>query len=68
VDKSIYKQNGCISLRHGVQAGAKELHEGSGGRLRGDGCVGGINHQEWLLEMKRNWVGVYPEIKKKPFT
>lgn len=58
----------CIGLCHSVQTCTKELLEGL--NMPMDNVtwkIGGINHQSWLLEIYRNGVDIYPEIKKKAF-
>ncbi len=55
-----------VGLCHSVQTCARELLEGLGMdtadvRWR----IGGINHQAWLLEITRNGVDLYPEIRRR---
>ncbi|RED54428.1 alpha-glucosidase/alpha-galactosidase [Cohnella lupini] len=55
-----------VGLCHSVQTCARELLEGLGMdhqdvRWR----IGGINHQAWLLEITRDGVDLYPEIRRK---
>lgn len=58
----------CVGLCHSVQVCAKELLEPLG--ISMDGVtwrIGGINHQAWLLELKKNGEDIYPLVKKKAF-
>ena len=53
-------------LCHSVQVAAKELLEGL--NMPTDNLtwkIGGINHQAWMLELKRNGIDIYPEVKRK---
>ncbi|NLY11802.1 MAG: alpha-glucosidase/alpha-galactosidase [Firmicutes bacterium] len=55
-----------IGLCHSVQACAKWLLKPLG--METDNIqwkIAGINHQAWLLEITRNGVDLYPEIKKR---
>lgn len=55
-----------VGLCHSVQVCAKDLLEGL--KMPTDGItyrIGGINHQAWLLELKRYGEDIYPEVKKK---
>ena len=55
----------CVGLCHSVQVCAKELLEGLGMSTEGvTWRIGGINHQAWLLELKRSGVDIYPEVRK----
>lgn len=56
-----------VGLCHSVQVCAKELLEGLG-MDAGDDVrwkIAGINHQAWLLEIKRNGIDLYPEIRRR---
>jgi len=55
-----------VGLCHSVQTCAKELLEGLG--MPYDNVrwkIAGINHQAWLLEVTRDGVDLYPEIRKR---
>ncbi|RXZ82233.1 alpha-glucosidase/alpha-galactosidase [Paenibacillaceae bacterium] len=55
-----------VGLCHSVQTCAKELLEGLG--MAHDNVnwkIAGINHQAWLLEIKRDGLDLYPEIRQK---
>jgi alpha-galactosidase len=55
-----------VGLCHSVQTCAKELLEGLGMDYHGvQWKIGGINHQAWLLEINKNGVDLYPEIRQK---
>ena len=54
-----------VGLCHSVQVCAKELLEGLGMSTEGvTWRIGGINHQAWLLELKRNGADIYPEVRE----
>jgi len=56
----------AVGLCHSVQTCAKELLEGLGmddSNVRWR--IGGINHQAWLLEITRDGVDLYPEIRRR---
>lgn len=56
----------CVGLCHSVQVCAKELLEGLNMPLDGvTWRIGGINHQAWLLELKRNGEDIYPEVRRR---
>jgi len=55
-----------VGLCHSVQTCAKELLEGLG--MPHDNVrykIAGINHQAWLLEVSRNGIDLYPEIRQR---
>lgn len=55
-----------IGLCHSVQGCAKKLLENL--EMNTDNIeykIAGINHMAWLLELTRNGVDIYPEVKKK---
>lgn len=55
-----------VGLCHSVQVCTKELLTSLG--MDPDGVqekIAGINHMAWLLEVKRNGVDLYPEIKRR---
>lgn len=55
-----------IGLCHSVQRCAHDLLEGLGMNTENvEYEIAGINHQAWLLEVKRGGVDLYPEIKKR---
>lgn len=55
-----------VGLCHSVQKCVSELLEGVGmpmeGRLQSK--IAGINHMAWLLELTRDGVDIYPEVKR----
>lgn len=56
----------CVGLCHSVQVCAEGLLKGLG--MPTDGLtwrIGGINHQAWLLDLRRNGVDIYPEVRKR---
>ena len=56
----------CVGLCHSVQVCAKELLEGLG--MPTDDVtyrIGGINHQAWLLDLRRKGVDIYPEVRRR---
>lgn len=56
----------CVGLCHSVQVCARGLLEGLG--MPTDGVtwkIGGINHQAWLLELKRYGKDIYPEVRER---
>lgn len=56
----------CVGLCHSVQVCAKELLEPLGMPTEGvTWRIGGINHQAWLLELKRNGEDIYPMVRQK---
>ncbi len=58
----------CVGLCHSVQVCAKELLEPLGISMEGvTWRIGGINHQAWLLELKKNGEDIYPMVKEKAF-
>lgn len=58
----------CVGLCHSVQVCAKELLEPLGISTEGVSWrIGGINHQAWLLELKKNGKDIYPLVKEKAF-
>lgn len=55
-----------VGLCHSVQVCAKELLDGLGMDSRDVRWkIAGINHQAWLLEIERNGVDLYPEIRRR---
>jgi alpha-galactosidase len=55
-----------VGLCHSVQTCAKELLEGLGMDHHGvQWKIAGINHQAWLLEINKNGIDLYPEIRQK---
>lgn len=57
-----------VGLCHSVQVCAEELLKGVGMSTENvQWKVAGINHQSWLLEITRNGMDLYPEIKKMAF-
>lgn len=58
----------CVGLCHSVQVCAKELLEPLGISTEGVSWrIGGINHQAWLLELKKDGKDIYPLVKEKAF-
>ena len=58
----------CVGLCHSVQVCAKELLEPLGISMDGVSWrIGGINHQAWLLELKKDGEDIYPLVKEKAF-
>lgn len=56
----------CVGLCHSVQSCARDLLEGL--QMPTDDLVyrvGGINHQAWLLEIRRHGEDLYPEIRRR---
>ena len=61
-----YTKIKTIGLCHSVQVCTKELLKSLG--MDSEGAqekIAGINHMAWLLEVKRNGVDLYPEIKRR---
>ena len=56
-----------VGLCHSVQVCAKHLMEGLGMPYddRVQTKIAGINHQAWLLELTRDGVDLYPEVKRR---
>lgn len=55
-----------VGLCHSVQVCAKDLLKGLNMDYENvEWKVAGINHQGWLLELKRNGVDIYPDVKRK---
>lgn len=55
-----------VGLCHSVQTCAGELLKLAGMDEKGvDYKIAGINHMAWLLELERNGVDIYPEVKEK---
>lgn len=57
-----------VGLCHSVQVCASDLLRGLGmptDHLRYK--IAGINHQAWLLELEKNGVDIYPEVRKRAF-
>ncbi|WP_409294099.1 alpha-glucosidase/alpha-galactosidase [Peribacillus sp. SCS-26] len=55
-----------VGLCHSVQSCTRELLGGLGMNSSGvQEKIAGINHMAWLLEIKRDGVDLYPEIKKR---
>ncbi len=55
-----------VGLCHSVQVCAKELLEGLGMNAEDIRWkIAGINHQAWLLDITRDGVDLYPEIKRR---
>ena len=56
-----------VGLCHSVQVCAKSLMEAVGMEYTDDvrWKIAGINHMAWLLEISRNGVDLYPEIKQR---
>lgn len=56
-----------VGLCHSAQVCAKELLEGLGMEYDEEvqWKIAGINHQAWLLEIRRNDIDLYPEIKRR---
>ena len=58
----------CVGLCHSVQVCAKELLEPLGISTEGVSWrIGGINHQAWMLELKKDGEDIYPLVKEKAF-
>ena len=56
----------AVGLCHSVQICAKDLLEGLGMSSKNVIFrVAGINHQAWLLEINRDGIDLYPEIKRR---
>jgi alpha-galactosidase len=61
-----YSKIKTIGLCHSVQVCTKELLKSLGMDSEGvQEKIAGINHMAWLLEVKRNGVDLYPEIKRR---
>ena len=61
-----YTNNKTIGLCHSVQVCTNELLKSLGMNPEGvQEKIAGINHMAWLLEVKRNGVDLYPEIKRR---
>lgn len=62
-----YTKVKTVGLCHSVQVVARELVQGVGLEYTDDITtrVAGINHMSWLLEIKKNGVDMYPEIKQR---
>ena len=59
----------CVGICHSVQVCAKELLEPLGISTEGVSWrIGGINHQAWLLELRKNGEDIYPLVKEKAFS
>jgi alpha-galactosidase len=55
----------CVGLCHSVQVCAKELLEGLGESMDGVSYrIAGINHQAWLLELRRNGEDIYEHVRE----
>ncbi|MGE5583308.1 MAG: alpha-glucosidase/alpha-galactosidase [Bacillota bacterium] len=68
VTGAILKATGIktVGLCHSVQVCAPKLLEGLGMDSQNiQWKIAGVNHQSWLLEITRNGVDLYPEIKKR---
>lgn len=62
-----YTKVKTVGLCHSVQVVARELVKGVGLEYTDDitSKVAGINHMAWLLEIKKDGVDMYPEIKQR---
>ncbi len=56
----------CVGLCHSVQVCTRDLLAGLGMDAQNvSDKIAGINHQAWLLEVKRGKVDLYPEIRRR---